>query len=130
MGTAHFEIHVADSARARAFYGGLFGWSFDPMPGGEDMEYHLITGAGISPDAALSGGMMKRIGAAPTPGSPIRGATLTFEIKDVDASYAWALENGGAEALPPADYPGIGRCAYVDDGEGNVVGFITPEASD
>ena len=27
----------------------------------------------------------------------------------------------------PTDYPGIGRCAYVEDGQGNVVGMITPE---
>ena len=42
----------------------------------------------------------------------------------------WALANGGAEALPPEDYPGIGRCAYVEDGEGNIVGMITPTEGD
>jgi predicted enzyme related to lactoylglutathione lyase len=50
---------------------------------------------------------------------------MTFEVDDCDATYAWALANGGAEALPPMDYPGIGRAAYVEDGQGNIVGMIT-----
>jgi hypothetical protein len=29
--------------------------------------------------------------------------------------------------LPPTSGEGIGRYAYVEDGEGNIVGFITPE---
>ncbi|MEX0344083.1 MAG: VOC family protein [Rhizobiaceae bacterium] len=41
--------------------------------------------------------------------------------------FGWALASGGAEALPPENYPGVGRCAYVEDGEGNIVGMITPE---
>lgn len=122
----HFEIHVGDVARAKSFYGELFGWSFHPMPGGEDVDYHLIEGSGLSTAGPLSGGLMRRIGDAAAAGSPIRGGTMTFEVEDCDARYAWALEHGGAEALPPTDFPGIGRCAYVEDGEGNVVGLITP----
>lgn len=121
---AHFEIHVSDPSRAMAFYKGLFGWGFSPMPGGEDMDYHLIDSPGIGQE--LTGGMMRRMGEAPAPGAPVRGCTLTFEVADCDDRYAWALANGGAEALPPTDYPGIGRAAYVEDGEGNIVGFITP----
>jgi len=71
---------------------------------------------------------MRRMDDAPAPGSPIRGGTMTFEVADCDASYAWALANGGAEALPPQDFPGIGRCAYIEDGQGNVVGMIAPAA--
>lgn len=128
----HFEIHVADSARAQAFYKGLFGWSFSAMPGGEEMEYALIEGSDIGLEKDVSGGMMKRMGPVPAAGSPVRGGTMTFDVSDCDQSYAWALAHGGAEALPPMDYPGVGRCAYVEDGEGNVVGMISPleEAQD
>ncbi|MDJ0627284.1 MAG: VOC family protein [Rhodobacter sp.] len=122
----HFEIHAADVEAAKAFYGGLFGWDFTPMPGGEEMNYHLIEGDEIGIEKGLSGGLMQRMGEAAAPGSPIRGGTMTFEVADCDDRYRWALANGGAEALPPADYPGIGRCAYVEDGQGNVVGMITP----
>ncbi len=126
----HFEIHATDVDRAKAFYAGLFGWSFAPMPGAEDMEYALIEGSDIGMEKGVTGGLMRRLGDAPAPGSPIRGGTMTFEVADCDASYAWALANGGAEALPPTDYPGIGRAAYVEDGEGNIVGMITPAEGD
>jgi hypothetical protein len=123
----HFEIHAADVEAAKAFYGGLLGWTFSPMPMGEDVDYFLINGDGIGGGSPLTGGIMRRMGAAPEPGAPIRGGTMTFEVADCDGRYAWALENGGAEALPPQDFPGIGRAAYVEDGQGNVVGMITPE---
>ena len=122
----HFEIHVSDVERAKRFYGGLFGWQFEPMPVGEDMGYHLIEGDQIGMAHGVSGGLMRRMGDAPAPGGPVRGGTMTFEVADCDERYSWALAHGGAEALPPEDYPGIGRCAYVEDGEGNIVGMITP----
>ncbi len=123
----HFEIHAADVEGAKAFYAGLFGWSFTPMEGAEEVGYHLIDGPDIGEGKDLTAGLMLRMGAAPEPGSPIRGGTMTFEVADCDARYDWALKNGGGEALPPQDYPGIGRCAYVEDGHGNVVGMITPQ---
>ena len=123
----HFEIHASDVAAAQAFYAGLFGWTFDPMPGGEELDYHLATGDSLD---GMTAGLMRRMGAAPPPGSPIRGGTMTFEVADCAASYAWALAHGGAAALPPMDYPGIGRCAYVEDGQGNVVGMITPSETE
>ncbi|MBD3662944.1 VOC family protein [Sulfitobacter aestuariivivens] len=125
----HFEIHASDVDAAKTFYQGLFGWQFDPMPGAEDVAYHLIEGADIGTGKGVTGGIMKRMDSAPAPGGPIRGGTMTFDVDDCDARYDWALANGGAEALPPQDYPGIGRCAYVEDGQGNVVGMITPAES-
>ncbi|MCB1366438.1 MAG: VOC family protein [Rhodobacteraceae bacterium] len=122
----HFEIHAGDVNAAKAFYKGLFGWSFASMPGGEEVGYHLIEGPGIGGDNSVTAGLMRRMGDAPEPGSPVRGGTMTFEVQDCDERYAWALANGGAEALPPTDFPGIGRCAYVEDGQGNIVGMLTP----
>ena len=122
----HFEIHASDVPAAMRFYGGLLGWSFTAMPGGEDVDYHLIDGSGIGMGQALTGAVMRRIGPAPAANGPVRGGTMTFEVADCDTSYAWALANGGAQALPPASHPGIGRFAYVEDGQGNIVGMITP----
>ena len=121
---AHFEIHVNNVEAAKAFYTGLFGWEFSAMPGGEEMGYHLASGDDFSPGSGLTLGIMKRMDESPKPGSPIRGGTMVFEVDDCDRSYQWAISNGGAETLPPTDYPGVGRCAYVEDGQGNVVGMI------
>ncbi len=126
----HFEIHAADVDAAKEFYAGLFGWTFSAMPGGEEVGYHLIEGSDIGMDKGVTGGVMARMGATPDPGSPVRGGTMTFEVADCDDRYHWALANGGAEALPPTDFPGIGRCAYVEDGQGNIVGMITQAAGD
>ena len=125
----HFEIYVADVAAAKTFYGGLFGWTFRPMEGGEAVDYHLVSGRGVGQGSDLTAGLMRRPDATPPPHGPIRGGTMTFDVDDCDDRYDWALSHGGAEALPPADYPGIGRCAYVEDGQGNVVGMIASEAS-
>lgn len=121
----HFEIHAADIEAAKAFYAGLFGWSFEPLSGYEEMGYQWIEGDEIGLDHALSGGLMRRMGAAPAPGSAVRGGTMTFTVADCDRSYRWALDHGGAEALPPSDYPGVGRVAYVEDGQGNIVGMMS-----
>ena len=40
----HFEYHVSDTKRARDFYSGLFGWTYQSMPQG---DYHLVVGEGI-----------------------------------------------------------------------------------
>ena len=125
----HFEIHVNDVEEAKAFYSGLFGWTYSEMPGGEDMQYNLIEGRDIGMGKGLTGGMFKRMDTAQNPGTAIRGGTMTFDVDDTDATYKWALENGGAEALPPTDMPGVGRFAYVEDGQGNVVGFIKSEGA-
>ncbi|MGH1577197.1 VOC family protein [Planktotalea sp.] len=121
----HFEIYVADVEAGKAYYGGLFGWTFDAMPGGEAVSYHLASGAGIGGDTGCTIGMLTRPDTAHPAGSAVRGGTMTFDVDNCDDRYAWALANGGAEALPPTDFPGVGRCAYVEDGQGNIVGMIT-----
>lgn len=87
----HFEIHAADVDAAKSFYGGLFGWRFEPMKGGEAASYHLIEGRDIGQDKGVTAGIMARMGDAPAAGSPIRGGTMTFAVEDCDASYALSL---------------------------------------
>ena len=35
------------------------------------------------------------------------------------------LEIGGEEAMPPTDLNGFGRLAYIEDGQGNIIGLMT-----
>ena len=124
----HFEIYAGDVEAAKAYYGGLFGWTFEAMPGGEEVSYHLANGKDIGEGKDCTIGLLQRPDAPHPAGSAVRGGTMTFEVDDCDDRYAWALAHGGAEALPPTDFPGIGRCAYVEDGQGNIVGMISPVA--
>ena len=126
----HFEIYAADVETAKSYYTGLFGWTFSSMPGAEEWEYFLAEGHDVGMEKGCTVGLTRRPDSAHPAGSAVRGGTMTFEVEECDVTYAWALENGGAEALPPQDYPGVGRCAYVEDGQGNIVGMITPTKGD
>ena len=125
---AHFEIYVNDMARAKAFYSGLFGWTFTAVPELEAVDYQMISGTHFNDH--LTGGMLRRPDQSHAPGTAVRGGTMRFEVEDADERYAWALANGGAEALPPMDFPGVGRLAFVEDGEGNIVAMLTAPAGE
>ena len=90
--------------------------TFEKMPGG---SYHL-EGRRYRPGPRAHRRALR--GHAPSRRQCVRGCTLTFEVPDADATYARALAEGGAEAM--TDFPGIGRCAYMEDGEGNIFGVI------
>ena len=111
---ARFEVHVHDMARACDFYAQLFGWSYRREGG-----YTRVLA-----DGEEIGGFLTRNAEAPRPGTGPRGAIVTFPVAAVDEAYARALATGGAEALPPDDFDGIGRVCYCEDGEGNIFGMI------
>lgn len=73
-----FEIGVADTARARAFYGSLFDWQFEPGPSGGGFEI-------ITPN--MRGGMHGGdAGAVPY---------VFFEVEDMEAALDRVRELGG-----------------------------------
>jgi uncharacterized protein len=98
-----FEIAGADGARARGFYGSLFGWQFQPFEEGGD--YQMTYDAG---------------GAVYT--SPEKGILVYFGTSDIDASVAKVRELGG-EAGDPQEIPNVGRYAQCSDTEGNAFGL-------
>jgi predicted enzyme related to lactoylglutathione lyase len=120
----HFEIHAADTARARRFYEGLFGWKFDQWPGGAQ-EYWLITTGPMDEAGGINGGMLKRVGAEPLEGQPVNAFPCTIgPVADVEATVHKAVSLGGSVAMPKQPIPGIGWLAYVKDTEGNIIGVM------
>lgn len=75
-------------------------------------------------------GMLRRLAGTPATGGPIRGAPLTFPVRDMDGRHDWALAHGGAEALPPVNCPGMSRVAHIEDGGANVIGLNDRDAED
>ncbi|WP_245603677.1 VOC family protein [Intrasporangium oryzae] len=100
------------------------------------MTYWAIdTGEGAigvtAPGRGINGGLTQRQGPAPDRGAPVNGCDFVVGVDGrVDDVFQKGLELGGAEALPLADMPGIGRVGYLVDPDGNVFGLISPVLSD
>jgi hypothetical protein len=117
----HFEIHADDPARARTFYGALFGWEFTPFGG--PMDYWIIR-TGSEGQPGIDGGIMRRMGAAPADGQAVNAYVCTVDVDQLDHSIAQALALGGTLALPKMPIPGIGWLGYAKDTEGNIFGMM------
>ena len=74
-----FELGVEDPERGRAFYEGLFGWSFEPGPSGQG--FHITT---PSVPGGIHGG---DAGASPY---------VFFLVDDMDAALERVRELGGS----------------------------------
>jgi predicted enzyme related to lactoylglutathione lyase len=109
-----FEMGVADMARARAFYSGLFGWRLEP--GASAGGYRIST-------PTIPGGMHGNdVGA---------GALVFFGVPDLEAAMARVRDLGGhAEALESrADQPregSFGHFALCRDDQGSPFGLHQP----
>ena len=109
----HFEIHVDDIERAKAFYEKSFGWQFNSWAGPE--EYWLIK-TGEDDEPGINGGMMKRQ-------DPEGNVYNTIGVPDIDAYIKTVEENGGVVVVPKMTIPGVGYHAYCKDTEGNIFGI-------
>jgi predicted enzyme related to lactoylglutathione lyase len=116
----HFEIPVDDVARAREFYGPIFGWGLQPM---EDLGYTLVTTTDVDEKTsapkepgAINGGIMDRSDRTPHP-------VVTIEVDSIDDSLKKVEAAGGSVVTPRADMGGMGSYAYFKDSEGNVLGL-------
>lgn len=105
----HVEIPAGDTAQARAFWGGLFGWEFQSFDGSPS-EYHMAQFS-----ETQGGAVMEAEGAT-------RGTRVYFDVEDIHAGNARIGELGGTagEAIP---VPGMGWFSVCQDTEGNEFGI-------
>ena len=104
------ELSAPDTDAAAAFYGGLFGWTFeDVMPGGSPVPYFTarLPGGDV---AAISGQMPD------APRQPAAWNTYVW-VDDADATAAKARELGGEVITGPLDAPWT-RMAVIRDPQG------------
>ncbi len=105
----HLEIPAGDTAKAREFWGSLFGWEWQAFEG--PSEYHMTrfsetTGGAIYvPDEAAK-----------------RGMRVYFDVDDINAANAKVQELGG-EAGEAGSVPGMGWFSIGKDNEGNEFGL-------
>jgi predicted enzyme related to lactoylglutathione lyase len=108
------ELTTTDPQAAAAFYGALFGWTFDQMDMG--MPYHVVKVG----DAAVGGIMGMPPGGPPMP--PSWGTYVT--VADADATAKQCVELGGKVMHGPVDIPTIGRFVVLQDPQGAMLSAI------
>ncbi len=99
------ELRTKDVEKARAFYEGLFGWTFKVSP-----EYSEIVHRGKH-----QGGVM--------PLSPAMGPIpshwgVYFMVRDIEGLVRKATEHGATVHVPPQAIGGMGRFAVLVDPQG------------
>lgn len=112
------ELNTRDPEAAKAFYGAVFGWTF------EDQEFEgMGTYTTIQAGEGTAGGMFDMRGRVP---DEVPANWLTyFAVDDTDATVAKVEELGGGVNMGAVDIA-VGRFAVVHDPFGGVFAVITP----
>jgi len=111
----HFAINADDVQRAKRFYEGVFGWTFNPW-GPPDFYQTKDAGQGVV------GAVQKR--REIVPGVVMRGFETTLGVEDIDATIEAIEAAGGRILMPPYRIEGVGELIYFQDTEGNVIGAM------
>lgn len=105
----HLEIPAGDTAKAREFWGGLFGWQFQAFEGAPS-EYLMTRFSETTGGAIYEADGDKR------------GPRVYFDVDDINSGVARVKELGG-EAGDPSPVPSMGWFATCTDSEGNDFGL-------
>jgi uncharacterized protein len=110
----HVELNTTDLGKAKEFYGKLFEWKLEDVPG---MDYTMIkVGEGTG------GGMMKH----PIPGAP--SAWLAYVmVDDINASTAKAKSLGASVMKDVTEIPGVGWFSVILDPTGAALALFKPK---
>ena len=116
----HFDVPADDVEKLRRFYGGLFGWKIEKMPG--PMEYYNIETVPVDEHGnpvrpGVNGGMMKRE-------APDQRPVNYIAVESVDEYSEKIKSLGGKIIAPKQEVPGIGWWALARDPEGNSFGIF------
>jgi predicted enzyme related to lactoylglutathione lyase len=110
------DLVTPDLAGARAFYGELFGWSFESLSSG----YTLVRNQG-QPVAGMASLDDENRASHWLP---------LVSVPDVDRAVRLTTERGGRSILSPFELPSRGRVALVADPQGAVFGVVRSTGGD
>ena len=97
----YFTLDTLDIGKAKAFYGALFGWTFDE--GASHRTYAHVANS----DPACGFTKVERLGSA---------AHLYFRVDDIAAMCARVTELGGKAAVPSESPSGLSAVVCDDQG--------------
>jgi predicted enzyme related to lactoylglutathione lyase len=118
----HFEIPADDLARAKGFYGSIFGWELNDVDMGGGQIYTTVITVPVGEDrmpkepGAINGGMMTRSAEITSPVITVNVASIDDALKKIEAA-------GGSVVTPRTPIPDMGAFAYFKDTEGNLMGL-------
>jgi len=116
------DLVTPDLAAAEKFYGGLFGWTFQPVRAGE-VKYAVAT-----LDGRPIGGMVEKTIPA---GQHQQSAWLTFlATNDIDGVKRLAVSHGAKILTDIRSYPMRGRQCVLSDPEGAVFALLASSSGD
>lgn len=110
----YVEFRVADIAGAKAFYGDVFGWTFQDY-GPDYCEFR---------DGRLTGGFTTE--GKPQPGGPL----VVLYGDDLEGLSAKVVKAGGTISTPTFDFPGGQRFHFTDPNGYELAVWRKPDAVD
>ena len=105
------ELLAADQEGAKNFYGALFGWTSESVPG---MDYTMF-----NLDDRPVAGMLQKPKECDGPPTWVS----YIHTPNVAATLAKAVELGADELKEVTDVPGMGSFAVIKDPQGTVIAF-------
>jgi hypothetical protein len=112
------DLASPDVEASKAFYGELFGWTYEQFSGGETPYSTIQTAAGKA-----NGGMRE-----PQPSEPPHWGVY-FGTDDVASAMAYVEQLGGSPIVGPMSI-GIGTIGVVSDPQGAVFSLYSGEFED
>jgi predicted enzyme related to lactoylglutathione lyase len=112
------ELMTRDAERAKKFYSGAIGWTFEAMAMPDDTYWVAKMGN------AYVGGLFA-LTSPQFDGVP-EGWMSYLAVDDVDARVKKATAAGAKLMRPIFDVPGVGRIAILTEPGGAGIGWMTP----
>ena len=114
------ELNARGIEKAKQFYNKVFGWGEKMSPMGEGQGDYTEIKLG---DESIAGGMEMN---PMVPKEVPSYWMVYFGAIDVDKTHKKAVDLGGQEMLPPADFPG-GRFSILTDPQGAAFGILSTD---
>ncbi len=115
------DLITHDVPAVKRFYAGLFGWTFEALPGTD--RYTVIHHNG-----RMMGGIV--FSNRKIDGRPISQWLSLLSVEDVDRAVSLVQRGGGALLGGPRDIDDRGRLAVVKDPQGALFGFVRTTGGD
>jgi predicted enzyme related to lactoylglutathione lyase len=112
----HLELNTTDVSKAKAFYGALFDWKSEDVPGG------LSTFSMLSASRGTAGGKLRQ------PAAGASSAWLPYvRVDDIAAATEKAKLLGATLVQDVTEVPGMGWLCVIKDPTGAALGIWKPK---